>query len=93
MEMLKLEETERVINKVELMLQDCENWNNYIYIPEKLIPSWSQEVCLSCGKRMNIKDAHRVGGNTFGYGNDFYLCDSCYQKYVADFMGEDKMLL
>ena len=89
LEMLKLEECEQVIDKVELMLRECDNWKSYEYIPEKMKifdKSWTQEVCLSCGKRINYKDAHRVGGNGLGLVSDFYLCSSCYQMYVSDFI-------
>jgi len=89
-EMFNIKECHQTIDKVEKMLQDCENWASYAYIPApKKYYSvtndpnawWNTNKCCFCGKHLEDKEGAVVEGMDGKPETAMLLCDSCFEQY------------
>lgn len=89
-EHLNINELNNIIDKVVIMMRECTNWKFYKYIPRKIKINkvkWNQGICVNCGKRIMLHEAHKVGEDYIkGIEHSVYLCNGCYNQYVKEFI-------
>lgn len=95
-ETLNLYHCHKTINKVAKMLDECNEWLSYAYIPAvyKLSsnfidtsgsdPWWVTDTCCCCGKRLNTDEGRVIGGVTGKPEDDFLVCDDCFKDYFKE---------
>ena len=101
-EFINMIECHDTIDKVEKMLQDCLKWKKYKYIPARYTvtkygnffsnsftlkdsPWWLTNTCAMCDKKLADNEGRLVDdgmNSTDGY----LLCDSCYEKYLKQYL-------
>lgn len=81
-ELLKCNELEWTIKKVTKILEDCNKWNFYEYIPAPKVPIWWQnDHCICCGKPLKVEDQIILGDEKCF--DRTIVCEDCYNTYIV----------